>query len=42
MELVLPKDAVLPYETTEPGFVPRRFCVPAGVLNALLPQERGS
>jgi hypothetical protein len=36
LELVLAEDAVLPYEITNPGFVPRRFCVPAGVLNALL------
>lgn len=33
-ELVLPEDAVLPYETTMPGFAPRTFCVPATVLNA--------
>jgi hypothetical protein len=38
LELVLPEDAVLPYETTAPGFVPRRFCVPAGVLNAVVSQ----
>jgi hypothetical protein len=36
MELELPEDAVLPYEVTVPGYVPRVFCVPARVLNRLI------
>lgn len=27
------EEAALPYETTEPGYVPLTFCVPADVLN---------
>jgi hypothetical protein len=33
IELELPEDVVLPYEVTEPGYVPRLFCIPARVLN---------
>jgi hypothetical protein len=36
MELDLPEDAVLPYEVTTPGNVPRVFYVPARVLNRLI------
>lgn len=39
IELELPEDLLLPYETTEPGYIPRRFFVPARVLNALRNQS---
>jgi hypothetical protein len=33
LEIEMSEDAALPYETTEPGYVPRTFCVPAEILN---------
>jgi hypothetical protein len=36
MELELPEDAVLPYEVTAPGYIPRTFFMPARVLNGIL------
>jgi len=33
IELQAPDDFVLPYEVTEPGYIPRTFYVPACVLN---------
>ncbi|MGB2713519.1 MAG: hypothetical protein WBC51_05025 [Vicinamibacterales bacterium] len=36
IEFELALDDILPYETTEPGWVPRLFVVPARVLNAAL------
>jgi hypothetical protein len=33
LEIEMSEDAALPYETTEPGFVPRTFCIPAEILN---------
>jgi hypothetical protein len=41
LEILLPEVAVLPYEVTEPGYVPRVFRLPARVLNRVLAQ-RGS
>jgi hypothetical protein len=39
IELELHEDGVLPYEVTEPGYVPRTFYVPARVLNRSLGRE---
>ena len=36
LEIDFPEDAVLPYEVTKPGHVPRTFYVPARVLNKAL------
>ncbi len=33
LEIEMPEDAALLYETTESGFVPRTFCIPAEILN---------
>jgi hypothetical protein len=33
IEFELPEDLVLPYEVTEPGYEPRRFYIPARILN---------
>lgn len=44
MELEVPEDVVLPYETTTPGYAPRTFCIPARVLNEQVgktPKENG-
>jgi hypothetical protein len=39
IELELHEDVVLPYEVTEPGYVPRTFYVPARVLNGSMGYE---
>lgn len=36
LEIEVPEEAVLQYEVTDPGYVPRVFYVPASVLNRLL------
>jgi len=35
LEMELPEDFLLPYEVTEPGWMPRTFYVPARVLNSV-------
>jgi hypothetical protein len=39
VEIEIPERDVVPFETTEPGYVPRTFCVPARVLNRILGKE---
>jgi hypothetical protein len=39
MEIQIHERDVVPFETTEPGYVPRTFCVPARVLNRILGKE---
>jgi hypothetical protein len=39
IDVQIPERAVVPFETTEPGYVPRTFCVPARVLNRTLGKE---
>jgi hypothetical protein len=39
IEIQVPERDVVPFETTEPGYVPRTFCVPARVLNRILGKE---
>jgi hypothetical protein len=39
IELELHEDVVLPYEVTDPGYVPRTFYVPGRVLNRSLGRE---
>ncbi len=42
LEMELPEDFLLPYEVTEPGWIPRIFYVPARLLNSVVLSPRSS